>query len=191
MSHLDETKNDIGLGNVDNTSDANKPVSTAQASADATVASASNANLSAHTSNTSNPHTTTKAQVGLGNVDNTTDVSKPVSTLQQVAIDKLKPYPLSVMIGASGQAIIYLTTNGLIGGTAIFASITGVSLDFTSNNPNFGKSYSISGVTLTVTATQQTFSTGLAGILAVLTGVTLSAAPNGTTLAGWVEGVRN
>ncbi|CAB4122433.1 hypothetical protein UFOVP35_17 [uncultured Caudovirales phage] len=31
------TKSDIGLGNVDNTSDANKPVSTAQAAADATV----------------------------------------------------------------------------------------------------------------------------------------------------------
>lgn len=31
------TKSDIGLGNVDNTSDANKPVSTAQAAADTTV----------------------------------------------------------------------------------------------------------------------------------------------------------
>ena len=29
------TKSDVGLGNVDNTSDANKPVSTAQAAADA------------------------------------------------------------------------------------------------------------------------------------------------------------
>ena len=34
---LVSTKSDIGLGNVDNTSDANKPVSTAQAAADATV----------------------------------------------------------------------------------------------------------------------------------------------------------
>ena len=43
--------------------------------------------LSNHTSNTSNPHGTTKAQVGLGSVDNTPDSGKPVSTLQQAALD--------------------------------------------------------------------------------------------------------
>lgn len=42
--------------------------------------------LSAHTSSTSNPHSVTKAQVGLGNVDNTSDVNKPVSTAQAMAI---------------------------------------------------------------------------------------------------------
>ena len=50
---------------------------------------ASTANLTAHTSNTSNPHSVTKAQVGLGNVDNTSDVDKPVSTAQAAA-DALK-----------------------------------------------------------------------------------------------------
>ncbi len=74
-----------GLGNVDNTSDANKPVSTAQAAADATVASNASSALTAHTSNTSNPHSTTKAQVGLGNADNTSDANKPVSTAQATA----------------------------------------------------------------------------------------------------------
>lgn len=64
------TSTDVGLGNVDNTSDANKPVSTAQAAADAAVASAAAAALAAHTGNTSNPHATTAAQVGLGNVEN-------------------------------------------------------------------------------------------------------------------------
>lgn len=43
--------------------------------------------LTAHTGNTSNPHNVTKAQVGLGNVDNTSDANKPVSTAQQAAID--------------------------------------------------------------------------------------------------------
>lgn len=44
-------------------------------------------NLISHIGNKSNPHGVTKAQVGLGNVDNTSDANKPVSTLQQVALD--------------------------------------------------------------------------------------------------------
>lgn len=79
-------KADVGLSNVDNTSDANKPVSTAQAAADASVASTAAGNLTAHTGNTANPHAVTKAQVGLGNVDNTSDANKPVSTAQAAAI---------------------------------------------------------------------------------------------------------
>lgn len=59
-------KGDIGLGNVDNTSDANKPVSTDQAAAIAVVQS----DINTHEANTSNPHSVTKSQVGLGSVDN-------------------------------------------------------------------------------------------------------------------------
>ena len=43
--------------------------------------------LSEHTSNTSNPHGVTASQVGLDNVDNTSDMDKPVSTVQQAAIN--------------------------------------------------------------------------------------------------------
>lgn len=43
--------------------------------------------LSAHTGNTNNPHSVTKIQVGLGNVDNTSDASKPVSSATQSALD--------------------------------------------------------------------------------------------------------
>lgn len=46
---------------------------------------ATNSALSSHTANTSNPHGVTKAQVGLANVDNTADSTKPVSTLQAAA----------------------------------------------------------------------------------------------------------
>lgn len=79
------TKTDLGLGNIDNTSDAAKPVSTAQQAAldlktDLTA-------FNAHTGDTANPHAVTKAQVGLGNADNTSDVNKPVSTAQQAALD--------------------------------------------------------------------------------------------------------
>ena len=40
-----------------------------------------------HTGNTSNPHSVTKAQVGLGNVDNTADLDKPISTATQTALN--------------------------------------------------------------------------------------------------------
>jgi hypothetical protein len=43
--------------------------------------------LTAHTGDTNNPHATNKTQVGLGNVDNTSDANKPVSTLQQTALN--------------------------------------------------------------------------------------------------------
>ncbi len=39
----------------------------------------------AHASNTSNPHSVTKSQIGLGNCDNTSDANKPVSTAQATA----------------------------------------------------------------------------------------------------------
>lgn len=44
-------------------------------------------NLSDHISNEQNPHNVTKAQIGLGNVDNTSDMDKPVSTAQQNTLD--------------------------------------------------------------------------------------------------------
>lgn len=39
-----------------------------------------------HVGNIENPHNVTKKQVGLGNVDNTADKDKPVSTAQEAAI---------------------------------------------------------------------------------------------------------
>lgn len=48
-------KGDVGLGNVDNTSDANKPISTATQ----TAINSTNATVTAHTGNTNNPHNTT------------------------------------------------------------------------------------------------------------------------------------
>lgn len=40
-----------------------------------------------HTSDKNNPHTVTKRQVGLDQVDNTSDLNKPISTLTQQALD--------------------------------------------------------------------------------------------------------
>ena len=57
-----------------------------RAQADTTV----NAKVDSHIGNKSNPHAVTKAQVGLGNVNNTSDADKPVSTAQATAIADAK-----------------------------------------------------------------------------------------------------
>ena len=92
------TKTTLGLGSVDNTADSAKPVSTAQATAIALA-------VSNHDSDTSNVHgiadtsllattadvaAVTKTSLGLGNVDNTADTAKPVSTAQSTAIATAK-----------------------------------------------------------------------------------------------------
>ncbi|WGK94756.1 MULTISPECIES: hypothetical protein [Flavobacterium] len=74
------TAGDINLGNVDNTSDLSKPVSTAtQTALDA------KANLDSP-SFTGTVSGITKSMVGLSNVDNTSDASKPVSTATQTQL---------------------------------------------------------------------------------------------------------
>jgi hypothetical protein len=75
------TKSMVGLGSVDNTTDAAKPVSTAQQ-----TALDLKANLASPTF-TGTVNGITKSMVGLGNVDNTTDAAKPVSTATQSALD--------------------------------------------------------------------------------------------------------
>lgn len=71
--HLDKV--DVGLSNVDNTSDNDKPLS-----------SAIKKELKEHYEAT-NPHHVTPQQIGLGNVENTSDIDKPISRLTQTALD--------------------------------------------------------------------------------------------------------
>lgn len=47
----------------------------------------SNSNIQGHIIDTSNPHGVTKAQVGLGNVDDTSDADKPIGIATQDALD--------------------------------------------------------------------------------------------------------
>ena len=74
-------KADVGLGNVDDTSDANKPVSTAQQAALDSKAPIASPTFTGTVSGI------TKAMVGLDNVDNTSDANKPVSTAAQAALN--------------------------------------------------------------------------------------------------------
>lgn len=66
------TKAQVGLGNADNTSDANKPVSTAQASAIADAKAAGTAaqtSISNHAGRKDNPHSVNRTQLGLATTD--------------------------------------------------------------------------------------------------------------------------
>jgi hypothetical protein len=83
----DITPESVGLGNVDNTSDADKPISTATQSA--LDLKASQTDLNTHISDTNNPHIVTADQIGLANVDNTSDADKPISTATRDALDDL------------------------------------------------------------------------------------------------------
>jgi hypothetical protein len=107
------TKSSVGLSNVDDTADAFKPVSAAQATAIATAkteaitaaGTAADTKVSTHNTDTSDVHgiadtsllalksevaAVTKTSLGLGSVDNTADTAKPVSTAQSTAIATAK-----------------------------------------------------------------------------------------------------
>jgi len=78
----------VGLGNVDNTSDLNKPISTL-------TQTALNGKENTITAGTTEQYfrgdktfqTLDKSAVGLGNVDNTSDANKPISTATQTALN--------------------------------------------------------------------------------------------------------
>lgn len=72
-----------------------------------------------HIANTSNPHSVTKDQVGLGNCDNTSDLDKPISTATQTALDN-KVDKNAAITGATKCKITY-DNKGLVTGGADLA----------------------------------------------------------------------
>ncbi len=52
--------------------------------------------IDSHLVDIANPHKVTKAQVGLGNADNTSDADKPVSTAQRTYIDAVRDYATQI-----------------------------------------------------------------------------------------------
>ena len=78
-------KNMVGLGNVDNTSDENKPISIATAAALADKAPLANPTFTGTVSGID------KNMVGLGNVDNTSDENKPISIATAAALADKAP----------------------------------------------------------------------------------------------------
>ncbi len=77
-----EIKNSITQAGQSSTAALNAEIARAK-EAEATITT----NLSKHTSDYENPHHVTKAQVGLDNVDNTSDINKPISTATQNALN--------------------------------------------------------------------------------------------------------
>lgn len=74
----------------------------------------------AHYADTANPHATTKSQVGLSNVDNTSDANKPVSTATQTALD-LKEATANKQnsLAVDGTGTKFPTVDAVNGGLAL------------------------------------------------------------------------
>ena len=70
------------------------------------------ASVSSHTTSQTNPHNVTKSQVGLGNVDNTSDANKPISTATQSALD----------LKANDNQVVHVSENETINGVKTFVS---------------------------------------------------------------------
>jgi hypothetical protein len=106
------TKSDVGLANVDNTTDANKPVSTATQTALDLKAPIDSPTFTGTVSGV------TKSMVGLGNVDNTSDANKPVSTAAQTALDAKAPLASPTFTGTVSLPADTITNTMLAGSIA-------------------------------------------------------------------------
>ena len=85
-------KSDVGLSDVDNTSDAAKPISTAaQTALDGKEPTITAGASSQYWRGDKTFQTLDKSTVGLGNVDNTSDANKPISSATQTALDGKEP----------------------------------------------------------------------------------------------------
>ena len=112
------TKTMVGLGNVDNTSDTNKPISTAtQTALDAKAPIAS-------PTFTGTVSGVTKTMVGLGNVDNTSDENKPVSTATQTALDLKANLSSPTFTGTVTLPSGTVTSGMILDGTIVNADIS-------------------------------------------------------------------
>jgi len=116
-------KSDVGLGNVDNTSDASKPVSTAAQTALDLKAPLANPTFTGTVSGI------TKTMVGLGSVDNTADTAKPVSTAQQTALDLKANLSGATFTGAVSGTSLTLSGDLTVNGTTTTLNATTLSVD--------------------------------------------------------------
>lgn len=93
------TKKQVGLENVPNVATNDQEITYSEAADNANLTSGEKLSVAfgkiakavksliSHLADKNNPHGVTKTDVGLGDVDNTSDANKPVSTLTQSAID--------------------------------------------------------------------------------------------------------
>lgn len=92
-----------------------------------------NSNIQGHISNnTTNPHNVTKSQIGLSNVDNTSDVNKPISNATSTALNSkqdtlvsgtnIKTINGSSVLGSGNIVVIDGTSNQSVDGVKTFTS---------------------------------------------------------------------
>ena len=118
------TKSSVGLGNVDNTSDANKPVSTATQAALDLKAPLADPTFTGTVSGV------TKGHVGLGNVNNTADADKPVSDDTQDALDlkaDLTGATFTGNVDVDGNLVV--EGNLTVNGAEFIASATSITIE--------------------------------------------------------------
>lgn len=77
-----------------------------------------NANIQTHIASTSNPHSVTKTQVGLGNVDNTSDADKPISMSTQSVLDLKAPIANPTFTGVVSGVTKVMVELGNVDNTA-------------------------------------------------------------------------
>ena len=111
------TKSMVGLANVDNTTDAGKPVSSA-----AQTALDLKANIASPTF-TGTVTGVSKSMVGLGDVDNTADSAKPISTATQTALDLKAPLASPTFTGTVTLPSGTVTSAMIVDGTIVNADI--------------------------------------------------------------------
>lgn len=143
------TSSDVGLGNVDNTSDANKPVSTAtQTALDGKEGTITAGTTSQYWRGDKSWQTLDKSAVGLGNVDNTSDANKPVSTATQTALDGKVSVANYVVREAPSGSVNGTNTSFTLAATPV-AGTEQVYLNGILQEPGEGNDYTISGATIT------------------------------------------
>ena len=144
-------KGDVGLGNVDNTSNATERAATA---------TLTNKTLTSPVINT--PTGIVKGDVGLGSVDNTADTAKPVSTAQQTALD-LKANLASPTF--TGTVTVPAPTNATDAATKAYADAIAAGINWHE---------SVELATATTLPNSPTYDNGTSGV-----GSTLTATSNG------------
>lgn len=186
------TAGDVGLGDVDNTSDVDKPVSSATqtalngkqgldsdlttiaglaATTDNVIQSVGSAWASRTPAQLKATLALAKGDVGLGNVDNTADSAKPVSTDQQTALDAKVPTSRTVSAG-----------NGLSGGGDLSANRSfAVAYGSASNTAVQGNDARVTADQAAGTASIRTLGTGAnQAVSGTDSRLSDSRAPNGT-----------
>ena len=81
-------------------------------------------NFNNHTTNYNNPHKVSASQIGLGNVNNTSDTDKPISTAQQSALDLKANKSDVVYKGTLEESEIYKLDNNVINDAVRYTSQT-------------------------------------------------------------------